>query len=48
VNEMQTAAMEREYARAVSIWTIEAISQDCGARLSQGFIMFPPVSFYRF
>ena len=25
VKEMQTAAMEREYARAVSIWTIEAI-----------------------
>jgi hypothetical protein len=31
VNEMQTAAMEREYARAVSIcWTIEAISQRVG------------------
>ena len=31
-DEMQTAAMEREYARAVSIsiWTIEAISQRVG------------------
>ena len=47
VKEMQTAAMEREYARAVSIsWTIEAISQVCTT--FTGFIRFPPVSFYRF
>ena len=38
VNEMQTAAMEREYARAVSIWTFEAISQRVGHDFHTGFI----------
>ena len=44
VNEMQTAAMEREYARAVSIWTIEAISQRVGHDFHR-FHKVPPAVF---